>query len=276
MSSASDRRLALVVSTHYFWEEPLAEEHFSVFAEAGFEAVELFFTPRHLDHRSPARAREIREMVEKHRLRIVSGHAPYMPDVKANLASPVRGEREEAVEGVFEAIRFLKEVGANYLVLHPGSSHYSPERRDEHMLAAAESIRRIVAFAAKCGIDVALENPPPVEFAGEPEVFSELLRKLEGLPLKFCYDIGHAAIAGMSLSDFTSLTGGRVIAAHLSDNDGRADLHLPPGEGAIDWGKFFEDLSGVQDGFFLTVEIESRTCPPACLRRVRAWLEERL
>jgi sugar phosphate isomerase/epimerase len=29
--------------------------------------------------------------------------------------------------------------------------------------------------------------------------------------------------------------GGRLLTTHLSDNDGAADRHWPPGEGVVDW-----------------------------------------
>jgi len=29
--------------------------------------------------------------------------------------------------------------------------------------------------------------------------------------------------------------GGRLLTTHLSDNDGEADRHWPPGEGVVDW-----------------------------------------
>lgn len=277
MSSAnSERSWVSAVSTHYFWEEPFSLRHLDLFAEAGFEAVELFFTPSHLDHRETKAAGEIRRKAESSGLAIVSGHAPYMPGRASSIASLAQGERENALNEVFQAIAFLAEVGARYIVLHPGTSDYSLEKVKEHVKASADSIGKIVEFASRWDMKVALENPPPAEFAGTPKVFKELLKELKDLPLSLCFDTGHAVIVGLGLEEFDEMAPNGVMALHLSDNDGKEDLHLPPGKGVINWDDLFKAAEGLEgEGrLYFTLEIESRTCPPDCLRAVGRWMEE--
>ena len=52
-------------------------------------------------------------------------------------------------------------------------------------------------------------------------------------------DTGHAQVNGWPLSEVVLKLGSRLTACHLHDNDGKADLHLPIGEGNIEWAPFF-------------------------------------
>ena len=57
-----------------------------------------------------------------------------------------------------------------------------------------------------------------------------------------CIDTGHTAL-GHGPKHWIEGLAGRIITLHLHDNDGAADLHLPPGMGVIDSDETLADLS---------------------------------
>jgi len=58
---------------------------------------------------------------------------------------------------------------------------------------------------------------------------------------------------------------------HLNDNDGRADAHLPPGSGGVDWGRVGRIVDGVGYRGVWMYEIEpSAEGPSALLQRTMA------
>jgi hypothetical protein len=60
-----------------------------------------------------------------------------------------------------------------------------------------------------------------------------MARFLEIPELHFCLDLGHAQMAGVSPEAFLEALGPRLIHVHAHTNDGRYDLHLPPGPEAL-------------------------------------------
>jgi len=57
---------------------------------------------------------------------------------------------------------------------------------------------------------------------------------LEGRPVGICLDFGHAHMDG-DLVDAIETVSEHFVSAHVHDNRGRADDHLVPFEGTIDW-----------------------------------------
>jgi sugar phosphate isomerase/epimerase len=57
---------------------------------------------------------------------------------------------------------------------------------------------------------------------------------LEGRDVGVCLDFGHAHMDG-DLLDAIETVSGHLIATHVHDNRGKADDHLVPFDGTIDW-----------------------------------------
>ena len=57
---------------------------------------------------------------------------------------------------------------------------------------------------------------------------------LEGRPVGICLDFGHAHMDG-DLIDAIETVSEHFVTTHVHDNRGRADDHLVPFEGTIDW-----------------------------------------
>jgi sugar phosphate isomerase/epimerase len=73
---------------------------------------------------------------------------------------------------------------------------------------------------------------------------------------KVCIDTGHSNFCGEAPADAVRLVGGEYLGAlHVHDNNGKADQHLRPGFGNVDWDAFSDAL--VEIGFEGSVNFET-------------------
>jgi deoxyribonuclease IV len=142
-----------------------------------------------------ARMRELRESFNVSPLVI---HASYLINVAAqsdavwkNSIAALRGEVERALA-----------LGAEYLVLHPGS--WRGMTRDAGLLRAAEAIEQALAGLAwqECDFRVLIENTAGAEFSlgSNFEQVGELVEKLRHFaPVGACLDTCHCHVAGYDI-----------------------------------------------------------------------------
>jgi len=142
-----------------------------------------------------ARMRELRESFDVSPLVI---HASYLINVAAqsdavwkNSIAALRGEVERALA-----------LGAEYLVLHPGS--WRGMTREAGLLRAAEAIERALEGLAwqECDFRVLIENTAGAEFSlgSNFEQVGELVEKLRHFaPVGACLDTCHCHVAGYDI-----------------------------------------------------------------------------
>ncbi|HOF88197.1 MAG TPA: sugar phosphate isomerase/epimerase family protein [Armatimonadota bacterium] len=130
---------------------------------------------------------------------------------------------------VANRLRMAAMLACDVVVLHlPG------EVRTGVPAPAYDAVRRaldaLTARAREHGVRIALENMPDDNTAALEALFTEYGPDVLGL----CYDSGHGHLAGNGLERLAALKD-RLLAIHLHDNDGSADQHRLPFDGAIDW-----------------------------------------
>lgn len=82
-----------------------------------------------------------------------------------------------------------------------------------------------------------LEN----SFEFSPNAFMKLMDRVKDVPnVRICLDYGHAALTLTALEDWVKCMAPYIAHMHINDNDLKADLHLAPGEGQINYGYFKE------------------------------------
>src|SRR5205085_3516795 len=92
-------------------------------------------------------------------------------------------------------------------------------------------VEELLRIAEPLGVRIAVEViPNELSRAGSIVHFVE--HDLEGVGI--CLDFGHAHLDG-DVVDAVETVSEHVIATHLHDNRGRADDHLMPLDGTIDW-----------------------------------------
>jgi deoxyribonuclease-4 len=125
-------------------------------------------------------------------------HTSYL----VNLCSQTEQFREKSVVAFRGEVERALALGAEYLVLHPGS--WKGLTRNEGLRLAADSITRAVDGVKldDCDFRILIENTAGAEFSlgGNFEQVAELIEKLRGIvPVGACLDTCHCHVAGYDL-----------------------------------------------------------------------------
>jgi deoxyribonuclease-4 len=148
-----------------------------------------------VDPKQAARMRELRAALDVGPLVI---HTSYL----VNVCSQSDEVREKSVGAFRGEIERALALGAEYLVLHPGS--WKGLTRDEGLKLAAESIARAIDGLAwqDTGFHILIENTAGAEFSlgGSFEQVAELVARLKpSAPVAVCLDTCHTHVAGYDL-----------------------------------------------------------------------------
>ena len=248
-----------LLSTHLFVRHRLTTIWLERVWDAGFPAVEIFCARQHVDYRDKVQIAELGHWFRDSELKIHSLHAPmYTDDVWGrsgphaviNITETAKAKRMALVDEIKRAIEIAEIVPFRYLIQHLG---VQGEEYDERKLEAAfSSLDELKVFARQRGVEVLLENTPNAMSSGER--LNYFLAQTH-LDLNYCFDAGHAHIAGDMPAQFDFMKE-RIRSTHLHDNDGHEDLHLFPDQGTIDWRETMRLLATRQDQYPLLLELK--------------------
>lgn len=148
-----------------------------------------------VDPKQAERMRELRASLDVGPLVI---HTSYL----VNVCSQSDEVREKSVAAFRGEIERALELGAEYLVLHPGS--WKGLTREEGLKLAADSITRAIDGLPwqGTGFHILIENTAGAEFSlgGSFEQVAELVTRLkETAPVAVCLDTCHTHVAGYDL-----------------------------------------------------------------------------
>jgi deoxyribonuclease-4 len=146
----------------------------------------------------PADAAKMLELREEHDVGPVSVHASYL----INMCSQTEAVRENSIVAFRGEVERALALGAEYLVLHPGS--WKGLTRDEGLRLAAESIEKALDGVPwqDANFNVLIENTAGAEFSlgGKLEQVAELVELLQACaPVGVCLDTCHCHVAGYDL-----------------------------------------------------------------------------
>src|SRR5271165_816246 len=261
-----------ILSTYLFVSKKLTPELLAQIHNAGFQAIELFASRGHFDYTSRPDVRLMGQILADNRLQLASLHAPTSRDFGPNRegGSPLsiteveRVRRIEAMDELKRAIDIAEDLPFSRMILHMGGHRDTadPRKRD----AAFSSLEHLVLHAKHVGVTICVENT--VGEMGEPAYLRSFVEETRLTGLRFNFDIGHAHLADGPEDErvSTSFEAMRehIVSAHIHDNLGDKDAHLPPYDGSIDWPaalKLFRTLPGGE--IPLTLELKEKTGPEA-------------
>jgi deoxyribonuclease-4 len=169
--------------------------------EIGANTIQIFSaSPRmwrapKVDPKQAARMRELRAALDVGPLVI---HTSYL----VNVCSQSDEVREKSVAAFHGEIERALALGAEYLVLHPGS--WKGLTRDQGLKLAADSIARAIDGlpGQMTGFHILIENTAGAEFSlgGSLEQVAELVERLKAMaPVGVCLDTCHTHAAGYDL-----------------------------------------------------------------------------
>ena len=267
-----------ILSTYRYADEPLTSALLAEIALSGIAHVEIYCTPSHLNYRSAAAIRTLSEWIREHHLTIHSLHSPVERDllpgkresgIPISISDPERVRRIDAVDEVKRTLEIAEHIPFRYLVQHIGSGGreaHDPRKMD----AAFNSLEHLSIFAKQRGVTIALENTPGE--MGAPANLRHFIVDTR-LPLKLCFDIGHAHMEdGVEIS-FEPMHE-HAVMAHAHDNHGEKDEHLLPYKGTVDWDAAMGILCGGDAEFPLVIEARAQAANAPSLADVTAAFEK--
>jgi sugar phosphate isomerase/epimerase len=264
------------ISTHLFHNQRLQREHLLEIAASGFRTIEVFATRTHFDYQDPGAVDALASWIRDAGLELHSIHAPVVGEVLGNdqwgrpFFNATRDEavRREAVRETEAALSLARRIPAKFLVMHVGTpSALNPGPEDNSRAAVMRSIEEIESLASPLGVRLALEIiPNPLSTPAALVTLIEDQLELPGIGI--CLDFGHTRLLGDPV-DAIETASGHVTTTHVHDNSGRADEHLVPFEGSIDWASVLMAVEKIgYDGVFM-FELRNTSTPAAVLARAR-------
>jgi sugar phosphate isomerase/epimerase len=260
-----------LLSTYLFVSRKLTRELLGQIAAAGFEGVEIFCSRAHFDYTSKAEVREIARGLADHRLTLASLHAPTSRDLSAtreggqplSICEVERVRRVEAMDELKRAIDVADDLPFPRMIFHMGGSRETPDLRKRD--AAFSTLEHLILHARHASVNICIENT--TSEMGAPSFLRSFADDTR-LPLRFNFDIGHAYLADGAAEErieasFAPLRE-RVASAHIHDNHGEKDEHLPPYDGSIDWAAAVKTLkSASEPNLPLMLELKEKIGPDA-------------
>ena len=260
-----------LLSTYLFISKKLSPDLLGQISEAGFQGIEIFCTRSHFEYTVKQEVRAMAGALEAHRLQLVSLHAPTSRDISAmresgtplSICEVERVRRIEAMDELKRVIDVADDLPYARLILHMGGSRETadPRKRD----AAFSSLEHLILHARHAGVTICVENT--LSEMGSPDYLRAFVDETRLSGLRFNFDIGHANLAELpeeerlekSFAPLREL----VSSAHLHDNHGEKDEHLPPYDGSIQWPSAIKLLKSVtpNGGLPLVLELKEKTGP---------------
>jgi sugar phosphate isomerase/epimerase len=257
-----------LLSTYLFISRKLTPELLGQIAQASFQGLEIFCVRSHFEYTMKAEIRAMAGYLEADHLQLVSLHAPTSRDISAmresgtplSICEVERVRRIEAMDELKRVIDVAEDLPYARLILHMGGSRETadPRKRD----AALSSLEHLILHARHSGVTICVENT--LSEMGDPAYLRAFVDETRLTGLRFNFDIGHANLAELpeaerlekSFSPLRDL----VSSAHLHDNAGVKDEHLPPFEGSIDWPAAIKLLkSAPEPNLPIVLELKEKT-----------------
>ncbi len=261
-----------LLSTYLFVSRKLTRELLGQIADAGFTGVEIFCSRAHFDYTSKTEARDIGGMLASLGLTLTSLHAPTSRDLSAtresgqplSICEVERVRRIEAMDELKRAIDIAEDLPFPRMIFHMGGTRETadPRKRD----AAFSSLEHLILHAKHVGVTICVENT--TSEMGEPAYLRSFYDETRLTGLRFNFDIGHAFLADGPEEDrvekgFAPLRE-LVVGAHIHDNHGEEDEHLPPYDGKMEWENAIKILKTAPGGDLpLLLELKEKTGPDA-------------
>jgi sugar phosphate isomerase/epimerase len=257
-----------ILSTYMFVSRRLTAELLGQISAAGFEAVEIFGTRGHFDYTTKQEIQAVASALSLHGLALASLHAPTSRDLSAtreggaplSITEVERVRRIEAMDELKRVIDVAEDLPYSRLILHMGGSRETadPRKRD----AAFSSLEHLVLHARHVGVTIAVENT--TSEMGDPAYLRAFVDETRLAGLRFNFDIGHAHLADGLENERIEKAFAQLrelaVSAHIHDNHGEKDEHLPPYDGSIDWESAVKILkSAPEPDLPLTLELKEKT-----------------
>lgn len=219
------------------------------------------------------RLSSLRRLCEENGITLWQMHAPLELDV----ADPDPQKREEDIDTAAKWVEYAHELGLPHLVIHPGGKQRagSDDEKEEILALNLEAFGRLAEAASKFDVKLCLENMQ--ERIGQEKWrlgarisdINELINSVGSEALGICFDSSHANVTKLDMSQAIHECGDRLLATHISDNDGSGDQHKLPFGGNINWESVVSALKDIGYNGLFNLEIPGENKAPLAIRDAR-------
>ena len=213
---------------------------------------EIFFPGEVLDGLVPEEVGAVAETLAEAGLRCTF-HAPFIDLNPGSAERLIREATRRRFEQVLAAADILRP---DVIVFHPGYDKWRyGESQDKWLAHSIDAWRWVLERTEKIGTIVAVENI----FEEEPSTLRALFEAMNHPRLRHCFDVGHWNLFHkVGMEEWFAEVGTYIAEAHIHDNFGTRDDHLPVGEGQIDFDLFFSLMARYAPDAAWTIEAHCR------------------
>jgi len=232
--------------------------------EIGFDTIDIFADPLEIDARE---RRLIKDTCREVGLPAVSVVCVALGVADFNV--PVRRFHSERMK---RHLDFAYELEARNVLTVLGEYVWQQEviPPKDQWNWAAEFVRESAEYAAKLGLEIAIELEPfHLSIVNSLEKMVEFLRDVNHPAACANLDISHLTLSHSPAKDIAKLKG-RIAHVHLSDCDGKKHGDLPPGRGVVNFTPYLEQLKAT--GYSRAVSIELEYSPEPA--KIVDWVKE--
>lgn len=232
--------------------------------ELGFDCVDIFADPLDLDVRE---RRLIKDECDRLELPIVSiacvatGLIDFNPSCQRFHLE--RCERYLDLVYEYEAKNLLLVLGEyiwNQEVISPA----------EQWQTAVINCRRLGDYAAKLGVQIALELEPfHLSLLNNVDNMVRFIDDCDHPAVRANIDISHLCLAQVAPQELQRLQG-KAIHVHISDCDGQKHGDLPPGRGVVDFLPYLQEIKKLGIDGAISIELEYSPEPD----KIVEWVAE--
>jgi len=248
--------IRLACSTITFRTSPLPQAVEEIRA-AGFTAVELAAIPGFCPHFDPLRAKPaeweaLSALLEGNGLKTVA-----VTTVPGDFNRP-GVDPAMILRRAQSYLKLAQHLGVPGLSLHCGVAIENRLEFRQHAVRQAQGLKKIAQMADGMGLRLALEAPHRNSLCQTVDEAEFLLEEIGEENVDILLDTSHLVAARVKPEDAVRRFAERIGHVHLRDAKG-PDIFLTPGDGEVNFQRFFEALDEVDYSGWCAVELETRS-----------------
>ena len=217
--------------------------------------------------------RNLRKLCADNGITLWQMHAP----LELNLADSDLQKREQDINTAAKWAEYAHELGLPHLVIHPGGRRKteSDAEKNEIISLNLDAFARLAEIASGFGVKFCIENmmerigQGPWRLGARISDLNEIIDAVGSDALGICFDSSHANVTKLDMSQAIHECGHRLLATHISDNDGSGDQHKLPFGGNIDWESVISALKDIDYRQLFNLEIPGENKAPVPVRDAR-------
>lgn len=225
---------------------------------------EIAFKGADLDSIDPATVKNLSVRFAKCGIRPTI-HAPFL-DLNPGAIDLL--VRRITFQRLLQTWQIANQLNARLMVVHPGFDRWRfPGMERQWLENATGFFQELLSSSTDSDCRLAVENI----YEASSSNLVQLVDTLASPRLGHCFDVGHWHLfAQEPMAAWLSAVSPRLFHLHLHDNRGKADEHLPVGDGRIDFKLLFSSIRPLSPQPSMTLEAHRPEDLSRSLRQVTA------